>query len=263
MVSNAVERKPVALFGSPPSMSADTTHRDVTQSGDPASIVWRYMTHDKFVSLLDKKALYFAGLAELDDGHEGSIPQADWDLIQAHSPDPQQWTRTRQSALQLARVNCWTMQPYESDALWKICAKGNRSLAIRATYARLRDSIPTTPNSPVTIGTVQYKNFSSAVASGTLNVFAPLYWKRLPFRYECEVRLAGFFVSTQWFEAPPTTSPIDPFVQCDLECLVDAIVISPYAEFNYLTEVRAIVENSAPKLLERIERSHLDTAPLF
>jgi hypothetical protein len=91
------------------------------------------MTLEKFVSLLNSQALYFAELAQLVHSHEGSLPQANWDLIQSQSPDPQQWTRTRQSALQLARVNCWTMQGHESDALWKIYVPGARSAAIKST----------------------------------------------------------------------------------------------------------------------------------
>ena len=117
-------------------MPAFTEHPEIQQPRDTAAVVWRYLEHWKFEKMLESRTLYFSGLCELEDAHEGSIPSADYEEIQTNAQNPEHWSITRWRSLQLVRVTCWTMQPGESDALWRIYAKGRRSVAIRSTYAR-------------------------------------------------------------------------------------------------------------------------------
>jgi hypothetical protein len=109
---------------------------------------------------------------------------------------------------------------------------------------------------------VSYKDFKTAARSNTLNVFAPVFWKRMAFEYECEVRLAGYFFPVGVFDKPPGVPP-SPLVPCDLDALVTKIVISPYAPDGYLEEILAAVQLHAPALESRTSDSELDTAPLF
>lgn len=45
------------------------------------TMIWRYMSFAKFVSLLEKKALFFARLDRLGDPFEGSPPRLDVELM--------------------------------------------------------------------------------------------------------------------------------------------------------------------------------------
>ena len=44
------------------------------------AILWRYMDFTKFVSLLDKQALFFASITSLEDPFEGSLPVANMNV---------------------------------------------------------------------------------------------------------------------------------------------------------------------------------------
>jgi hypothetical protein len=71
-------------------MAAATEHPDIHQPEKDHAVVWRYMAHDKLVSLLSERAHYFAGLKQIRDRHEGSLPIADWHWLQENVADPEQ-----------------------------------------------------------------------------------------------------------------------------------------------------------------------------
>ena len=46
--------------------------------------VWRYLDFDKFKSLVDKQALYFASARQFDDSFEGSITKREYEFNLKH-----------------------------------------------------------------------------------------------------------------------------------------------------------------------------------
>ena len=114
----------------------------LTPPADEA-ILWRYMDFTKFVSLLDKQALFFASIAGFQDPFEGSLPVANMEVRkdlakrmaggQLHSDDPEELRRLEEELerpiglqLQEARrsvlVNCWHESPLETEFMWKVYA---------------------------------------------------------------------------------------------------------------------------------------------
>ena len=156
----------------------------------------------------------------------------------------------------MINVCCWTAEPVESDAFWKIygraaCRDGrsSRSVAVRSTYARLRDSISPPATQQIFLGQVTY----SLQGEGA-SVFIPVFRKRPAFRYETEVRLGGIFVHEGTYDAPPVDSP-SPWIPCDLESLIVHVVVSPYSAPEYLDEVKELVRAIDPIVAQRTRRS--------
>ena len=87
------------------------------------SILWRYMSFAKFCSLLDRKALFFSFVGEMEDRYEGFIypPKP-----REHGDSLHHAERIGQNVLrEIARtalVSCWTESVHESSLMWEAYA---------------------------------------------------------------------------------------------------------------------------------------------
>ena len=103
------------------------------------------MAHWKFESLLDKSALFFPNANKLSDQHEVTIPEST--LQSKRNELRNSGLRGRDLKEELAAfywetnpmkdlvlINCWSINPHESYALWKIYLGGERNgVAIKST----------------------------------------------------------------------------------------------------------------------------------
>jgi len=119
-------------------------HPDLVKPKKLNTIVWRYMDFTKFVSLLDKKALFFTRADKLGDPFEGSHPKANITLrekIYKSDMVPLEYISNIYKLLrEFTVVNCWHISGCESAAMWQLYLKSNEGIAIQSTFKRLRDS---------------------------------------------------------------------------------------------------------------------------
>jgi hypothetical protein len=117
---------------------------------DEHAMIWRYMDFTKFVSLLDKKALYFPRPDRLSDKFEGAIPKPTIEAREAlvlglESTLAENALKVMSQGSQEVRkwifINCWHVNSYESAAMWQLYVQKSEGIAIRSTFARLRDSL--------------------------------------------------------------------------------------------------------------------------
>jgi hypothetical protein len=155
--------------------------------------LWRYMDFTKFVSLLDRGALYFARADQLGDPFEGSYPAA-------NQPMRAQWAReqglpddafedlelARRIQPQLHYISAWHLNEVESAAMWSLYLRTGEGIAIRSTFKRLCDSMAADPH-VIYVGLVGYLDYDTTpIPEG--NMFWPFVHKRLSFEHEREVR---------------------------------------------------------------------------
>lgn len=226
--------------------------------------IWRYMDFTKFVSLLDKKALYFARSDKLSDKFEGAIPKPtsqamESSIIQSFevgSSIAQETLKEISEANREVRkwlfLNCWHMNDNESAAMWQLYVQKNEGIAIRSTFSRLSDSL----SSPyeVIIGMVNYIDYDKTMIP-TGNVFHALFCKRRSFEHEHELRAAIL--------KPNKGSNLlqGLYIPCNLNILVDEIFVSPESPNWFKELVSSILEKYS---LDRVvKRSSLDEDPLF
>ena len=117
------------------------THLAFIEPKDRNARLWRYMDLARFLSILDKRALFFPSIATLSalDPYEGE-PAFIILIESARSQGADELRRLRLQNRVFSHMNffsCWHMNDNESDAMWKIYLKFEEGVAIQSTVGRL------------------------------------------------------------------------------------------------------------------------------
>jgi hypothetical protein len=198
--------------------------------------LWRYLDFAKFVSILDKSALYFANLLSLGDPYEGVETRAYLEYARLNyrtTPLPPGATRSLESIMEASRaqsrgwifVSCWHMNVVESAAMWSQYLKSGEGVAIRSTFGRFRDSFaPMTRE--VMGGVVDYLDYETDLP-GSENPIRMGCSKRKSFEHEREFRGIVFW--------PPKDIPAETgdangiYVPVSVATLIQDIFVAPHA----------------------------------
>ena len=117
----------------------DSSH-EILEPPSPDAVLWRYLNFTKFVSLLEKRALFFSRVDMLGDPFEGSFSRVNIELrpsiypkeFQQRSSDIYDHFKQLRS---FTIVNCWHENAYESAAMWKIYSKDNEGVSIKTNFS--------------------------------------------------------------------------------------------------------------------------------
>jgi hypothetical protein len=223
-------------------------HPAFTQPSDPNVCVWRYMNFAKYVSLLQKKSLYFPQLkilAEIDP-YEGSTTKDIFRKIKAGDPLAINFNNQRLIGLSTFYVNCWYMSETESQAMWKLYSSSfDEAVCIQTTYQKIADALsdqPETVSNDFFIGIVKYTNHHTEKMPED-NIAYPVMHKFKSFEHEREVRIVC------WKRDPGTSNPelLDQYptgfpVPIDINSAIENIIVSPAAGNWFLDVVRSVTE---------------------
>mgnify|MGYP005832195721 CR=1 FL=1 len=196
--------------------------------------IWRYMDIAKYLSILDKQALYFCSFDSFKDPYEGAYPARDVEMLKKHIvPDKDEETTKRRVKTHLtgfretALVNCWQIDEYESTAMWETYARNNLGIAIRSTYKRLRDCFDKYPM-PVYIGVVKYIDYEKD-SINHVNCFDPLLHKSKHYAWENELRVIVVNELVDLYEPRPNLDIVDggEYVNVNLDILIESIYLHP------------------------------------
>jgi hypothetical protein len=194
---------------------------------DPDTVIWRYLDLPKFISLLEKQALFFSTIGHLrqSDKHEGTYNQATIDAAsQKQFSIHDIGSGLLRSFGKFVAVNCWHINPIESVAMWDVYLRSGEGIAIKSTFQRLVDSFAVSQKPEIMIGKVHYLSDTDLIpepeAKG-INVLNSYLWKRMSFQFEQELR-AVVLGSPEDFH-----KHIGIYVPVNLNLLVEEIVISP------------------------------------
>lgn len=228
--------------------------------------LWRYMDFTKFVSLLDRQALFFSRADRLGDPFEGSISLVNvterpvWyrELYPDYSDeDIAQMMRGIGSGLRGIRqhvlANCWHESRLESDFMWKLYAKDNYGVAIMASFESLKRCF--TCEAPIHIGQVQYVDYAKTFIPENF-VFFPCLHKRESFKPEREVRAMTLSETNAPVENPPGI-----YYGVDLPILIEKVFVAPYAEDWFMELVQSVAKRYG--LNASICRSALADEPVW
>ena len=236
---------------------------------DATATLWRYMSFAKFCSLLDREALFFSLVGDMEDRHEGFIyplkpRESDAALQQAERMGYDVLREIARTAL----ISCWTESDHESSLMWKAYA-GVEGVAIRTTFQNLQESIRSVAELPVTFGQVEYVDYRRDRVSRF--GWAPLLHKRMEYREEGEVRaiLPGppWYTSNQQGE-PKIQIPLDldvskqrgRYIPVDLEVLVREVVLPPHVAPWFTQVVKSVMKDSP--VTSPVSRSSIESPPI-
>ena len=229
------------------------------------TVLWRYLDFTKFISLLDRQALFLARADALGDPFEGSLARANVAKRQIVHKDMPPHARGAlaqafRSMTRFILINCWHEGDHESAAMWRLYSRWQNGLAIRSTFKSLSESF--TCNSSVYIGRVQYVDYKTAVIPED-NIFALYMHKRRSFEYEREVRVLTM-------ELPPNAGgaelsrdvcDVGMYYSVDVAKLVEEVVFAPHAEDWFVELVQSVAARYNLKV--PVRRSSLADAPTW
>lgn len=218
------------------------------------AILWRYMDFTKYISLLDRRALFFARADTLDDPYEGSVTAATPRLPGEHTGGLVALRRAMRSNI---FVNCWHESDNESAAMWKLYAR-DAGIAVRSTFTSLARSIQTEHS--IYIGRVKYIDYV-ADPMPTKNIFTPFLHKRRSFEHEREVRAISQDWKGEEFYKELLPQGDGRYYETDVQSLISEVVVAPFCQ-DWLFELVA----SATKkygLTICVKRSILERPPIF
>jgi len=199
--------------------------------------IWRYMTFDKFLYLIDKKALYFARADQFHDPLEGTFPNGAVKLFSALKIKNLNEFLSKAAFLrQSVAANCWHINNKESLDMWKKYTKNGHGVALRSTRSRLKKSISRHTNDQIRIIEMRYIDFSRAVIPPALGL--PFEFKDVSFRNENELRCLIY--KNKAITGNGISIPVN------LEALIGAIYISPFAVNHFRDTVYAIIKKRVP-----------------
>ena len=206
------------------------------------------MSFAKFCSMLERRALFFALVGDMEDQYEGFI----------YPPAPRERNDPRRQAERISRdvlssisrtalVSCWTESRYESRLMWTTYV-GTEGVAIRTTFHDLRESMRSVSKLPVTFGQVEYVDYrqSEVPRFG----WAPLFHKRMEYHSESEMR--AVLPGPRWGADDLPALRLDPdvaehrgrYVPVDLEVLIKEVVVPPDAAPWFAEVVQSAVQRS-------------------
>lgn len=230
------------------------------------TVIWRFMSLAKFLSLLTRKSLYFCQARTLRkaDPYEGTwsrpnlifyeamisnpeffrqaynIPSGDalpTNLQDSFSPATQK--RIGDIVASITYVNCWNMSEHESAFLWSIYAP-SEGLAIRSTIGKLRDVLKNEARD-IFIGAVAYIDYNFEAIPGG-NLINQFFRKRKSFEAEQELRACfwGIENGIGLSDSALTLNSAGHYVPCDIGALADQVCISPAAPQWYQDAVTVV-----------------------
>ena len=226
------------------------------------------MNLNKFVSLLETSALFFARVDKLGDPAEGSLPRANGPsrptrllLGDRTLVSPSILPIWRQDLARFTLVNCWHKNPHESSVMWRLYSGERTGIAVKTNFSSLQRSFAC--EQKIWIGEVNYFDYTTTQLDES-NPYAPLVSKRKDFEFEQEVRaLADVSPETEDgpVRVPEDVCDVGEFFQVALSLLLHEIVVGPLANGSFLSLVGSLVSRYG--LDVEVRRSELSYIPTF
>ena len=208
---------------------------------DRSKTIWRYMSLDKFLSLLNDKQLYFARQDRFDDLKEGMRSKLDLSLYDEAVPGISKLIEEDKHGCGF--INCWVMSDVEYFLMWNTYATLDKGIAIKSTVGNLIDSLDPNDDRVIRISDVKYIDYSRQStfdkADGSANDFARYFCKRKYFQQEKELMLVYYDYEKR---LDSDNTEIGLLFDVSLETLIDEIYIAPQADDWYLNLIEEEVK---------------------
>lgn len=221
---------------------------------DRDTVVWRYLSLSKFLSLLNEQQLYFARQDRFFDAQEGALSNTDHYYLENMIPGVSK--RVKSGSLGCTFINCWVMSNVELYLMWTTYSSINEGVSIKTTVGNLIDSLDKQDKRNIYISDVKYidhdTQYTFEKAGDFVNFLAPSFCKGKFFQQENELRLIHIDYDMTFHD--------DIFglvFNVSLDTLIDEVWIAPKAEAWFAKVVQA--ELCLHNIHKPIKRSHIKT----
>ena len=216
------------------------------------AIIWRYMDIDKYISFIEKNALFFCRADKFSDKHEGSIPakEVEYRIQETRNsaalfrkPFDEEsamkssdgFKTVHQEIKKSTAINCWHINKNESDAMWKLYMKCNRGVAVQSSAKRILKTIDETKEE-IEMSKIRYIDYENDAWYHPVDFpyrnysFTTAFrHKRIEFIHEQEFRLFHHIESVinidEYWDLQENKN--GKFIEINLVTLVDKIWLPP------------------------------------
>lgn len=219
---------------------------------DRKRTIWRYMSLDKFLSLLNDKQLYFARQDMFDDSKEGIFSPADKACYDSYVPEISKRIEKEPGC---AFINCWVMADVDLYLMWNTYSSLKKGVAIKSSIGNLINSLDSNDERRIYISDVDYidytKEYTFDKTDGSANGLARYFCKRNYFQQEKELRAVYYDYTAKLDENTPKGLKFD----VTLDTLIDEVWIAPKASYEY----EKLIKEEARKhgIIKSIRRSQI------
>ncbi len=227
--------------------------------------LWRYLDFTKFVSLLDKNALFFARADKLGDPFEGAFPEINILAMSLPQNDVPEDARLalgtfRREVRRFTLINCWHNNAHESAAMWRLYSREYDGVAIKTDFKSLTESLK--GDQTVFVGKINYLDFETSFIDAS-NAFAPFLTKRVQFAHEQEVRAVYSDIPARDGAIDYSANPyeIGTYIDIDVRSLINEIVVAPYAEDWFVDLIGSV--SAKYNIDAQVEKSSLTKEPTW
>ena len=232
---------------------------------DANATLWRYMSFARFCDLLQRKQLFFPLVKKMNDKFEGFIyPPIARERRRNLAKEERNVHDMLDKLAKAGLINCWTESGHESSLMWNTYAS-DEGVAVRTTFERLQNSMPSAGEHPVKIGKVEYVDYSQE----KVQRFGcwPLFHKRMEYHEEGEVRAVLPPPPWEHDVNPRRQIQLDPdvdeqkgrYIPVNLETLVKEVVLPPHTTPWFAQVVQSIMRQSA--IRAPVRRSAMEAPP--
>lgn len=247
-------------------------HSDSWKTPSDNTTVMRYFTGEKFEDLLCRRQLFFWCIVNYRhtscncDLLEGVTPEFRlfnnsafyYDLIQGKrkislEDSPHLKKHANEFLMRMVGVNCWTINNKEDKYMWNNFSDKSTGVIVKSNVGRLKKAFENI-STPVYMGKVRYIKHRSYSSCGP-NPVEIAFLKDLSYEREKELRLMIVDTDTEKFKINTIEDFLNidieslellrsKFVDCNLDYLIDEIIISPWADDEYLEIIKKKLTNS-------------------
>ena len=230
------------------------------------AVLCRYISFTKFVSLLTRKALFFARADKLGDPFEGSLSQLNVDLSPVINKDiPEEYISLLHNHIKDQRrfvlVNCWHENEHESDAMWKLYSGHGEGIAIKTDFGSLKKSL--IGDDKVYVGRVNYVDYDTTFIQENDPV-APFMHKRKSFEHEREVRAIIRklnVIGGEIIVGGPDIYETGTYHEVDTSTLIKEVIVPLHAEDWFVELAQATADTFG--LQSPVTKSSLAALPIW
>jgi hypothetical protein len=226
-------------------------HPQFKAPADSNAKIWRYMDVTKYLSLLERKSLFFVRLDKLttDDPFEGLYTEVNlafdhfpYDLLPAEMASRYEDKETFDKIKELNKrsreyvkeqrtgtfVNSWHQQDHESVAMWSQYIRGADGIAVQSSYARLIDAMADYKDFGVFVGLIGYLDYATE-AIPLDNLLHAYMHKRRSFEHERELRALIWTYQHGKNDGIKYRDVSGIYVPVNLDRLIENVYVSPTA----------------------------------
>ena len=217
-----------------------TIHPDLDYVDDDV-IIWRYMSTDKFLQLLESKELHFHRIDSFSDKKECTLSTIDKGLFRYSSESARYWENERKRHF----ISCWIESPYELALMWD--SYGKNGVAIKSSVRSMKKSFIKDVEHKIYVSRVKYIDYdegSSQIGGTPLNILKIVYTKRKFFNQEREVRFLYSYYDSQIGEEKEGVN-----FKCDIQTMIEEIKSAPNISQEDETKIRNCLERYGLQIL--------------